>query len=116
MNVVWIIDAEHWPRALLRAEMIERGLDAVGFESVDAALAAAPSRVPDAIVLETRNQALDPQRVARLFDLRVPVLLLGGAVELNEPWLRDFPWAATLQRPVSLGAIADRVAELLRYS
>src|SRR5215471_17474158 len=29
-TVVWIIDAEQWPRALLRAELIERGFDAVG--------------------------------------------------------------------------------------
>jgi len=29
-NVVSIIDAVQWPRALLRAELIERGFDAVG--------------------------------------------------------------------------------------
>ena len=38
-------------------------------------------------------------------------VLIGGALELNEPWLRHFPWAAILQRPISLGAIADRVAQ-----
>jgi hypothetical protein len=29
--VVWIIDAEQWPRALLRAELIEAGYEAIGF-------------------------------------------------------------------------------------
>jgi hypothetical protein len=28
--VVWIIDPDQWPRAMLRAELIERGVDAVG--------------------------------------------------------------------------------------
>src|SRR5689334_9573424 len=37
--VVWIVDAEHWPRAYLRAELIERGYDAVGFVGVREALA-----------------------------------------------------------------------------
>ena len=110
MDLIWIIDAEHWPRALLRAELLERGFDAVGFETIEDALAADPSRFPGVIVLEARNQELTAARVAKLFDLRVPLLLLGGAIELNEPWLRDFPWTAIVQRPVSLGAIADRVA------
>ena len=40
--VVWIVDADHWPRAELRALLIERGYDAIGFESlVDAVLRAA---------------------------------------------------------------------------
>ena len=34
MPVIWIIDAEQWPRALLRAELIERGYDAVGYVTV----------------------------------------------------------------------------------
>src|SRR5947209_20330994 len=103
--IVWIIDSEQWPRALLRAELIELGFDAPGFLTLGDAFAAGPSRLPDVIVVEARGQALTPERVARLFDLRVPVLLIGGALELNEPWLRHFPWAAILQRPISLGAI-----------
>lgn len=112
MDLIWIIDAEHWPRALLRAELLERGFDAVGFETIESALAADPSRFPDAIVLEARNQELTPARVAKLFDLRVPILLLGGAIDLNDPRLRDFPWTAIVHRPVSLGEIADRLTAL----
>ena len=32
--VVWIVDADHWTRACLGAELIERGYDVVGFETV----------------------------------------------------------------------------------
>jgi len=27
VDLIWIIDAEQWPRVLLRAELIERGFD-----------------------------------------------------------------------------------------
>ena len=33
-SVVWIIDVDQWPRAMLRAELIERGYDAVGYVTV----------------------------------------------------------------------------------
>ncbi len=111
--VVWIIDAEQWPRALLCAEVLERGFDAAGFVTIEDALAADPSRHPEAIVLDARGQQLTPERVAKLFDLGAPTILLGGAMELNERWLHDFRWAAVVPRPVSLGAIADRVREAL---
>ena len=61
--IVWIVDSEHWPRACLRAELIERGYDAVGFLELEKALAAirAPDlRKPRAIVLELRDQVLSP--------------------------------------------------------
>jgi DNA-binding response OmpR family regulator len=108
--VVWIIDAEQWPRALLRAELIERGYDAAGFVTIDDALAAPPDRLPDAIVLDSRGQELTPDRLAKLFDLRVPIILIGGAADLRQDIVRHFPWTAILQRPVSLGEIADRIA------
>ena len=36
--VLWVIDSEQWPRAYLRAELIERGYDAYGFMTVSDAL------------------------------------------------------------------------------
>ena len=35
---VWIVSADQWPRAYLRAELIERGYDAVGFVTMKDAL------------------------------------------------------------------------------
>ena len=35
---IWIVGADHWPRALLRAELIERGYDATGFPTLEDAV------------------------------------------------------------------------------
>jgi DNA-binding NtrC family response regulator len=107
VRVVWIIDAGQWPRAMLRAELIERGLDAAGYVTVRDAIDALPERRPDVIVVELRGQPMP--LVERLPKLGVPVIVIGGAVELGE--LPDGQWIA-LRRPVSIGEIADRVTEL----
>lgn len=112
MSVVWIIDSEQWPRALLRAELIERGFDAVGYITISDALASLPGRAPDAIVLEFRNQDLSPPTIDRLFALGVPIIAIGGIPEINEPVVQEHPWTALLRRPVSIGEIAQRVAAL----
>ena len=77
MKVVWIIDAEHWPRALLRAELIERGYDAAGFVTVDDAERAIPARWPDAIVIELRT--VSRNEAERLMGTSVPVIAIAGA-------------------------------------
>jgi len=87
---------------MLRAELIERGLDAVGYIR---AADAAPSRFPDVIVVELRNVHRD--EVARLFQLGVPVIAIAGKPE--PPWLNEFKWTAVLRRPVSIGEIAYAV-------
>ena len=103
VSVVWIIDAEQWPRALLRAELIERGFDAVGYVSV---ADASPSRVPDVIVVDLRHVARE--EVAQLFELGVPVIGIASAPEPE--WLHEFKWGALLRRPISIGEIAGTVA------
>lgn len=108
MKVVWVIDAEQWPRAMLRAELIERGFDAVGYITVRDAIESLPLRRPDAIVVDLRGQPI-PQ-VERLLKLEVPVIVVGGTPEIND--LPDGGWAAVLRRPVSLGEIADRMKAL----
>jgi DNA-binding NtrC family response regulator len=105
MSVLWVIDAEQWPRALLRAELIERGFDAVGYVTVRDAIDSLPERHPDAIIVDLRGQPMP--LVERLPKLGVPVIVIGGAVELSE--LPPGEWIV-LRRPVSVGEIADRVA------
>lgn len=105
MKVVWIVDAEQWPRAMLRAELIERGFDAVGYITVRDAIDAFPARYPDAIVVDLRGQPT--AQVERLLDIGVPVIVVGGTPEIND--LPEREWAAVLQRPVSLGEIAEYV-------
>ena len=36
--ILWVIDSEQWPRAMLRAELIERGYDPYGFITIGDAL------------------------------------------------------------------------------
>lgn len=105
MTVVWIIDAEQWPRAMLRAELIERGFDAVGYITVRDAIESLPERPPDAIVVDLRGQPL--RIVERLPQIGVPVLVVGGTPEIND--LPAAGWAAVMRRPVSIGEIADQV-------
>lgn len=107
--MVWIIDAEQWPRALLRAELIERGFDAVSWTTVRDALEAVPEYFPEAIVLDLRGQPLP--LVERLPSLGVPLLIVAGVPEIND--LPDGEWAAIMRRPVSSAAVADRVVRLV---
>ncbi len=106
MSVVWIIDSEQWPRAFLRAELIERRFDAVGYVHADDALQTLGSRFPDLIVLELRGATRE--QAAALFQIGVPVI---GIASRPEPdWIGDFRWASLLHRPVSIGDIADAVS------
>ena len=111
MAVIWIIDAEQWPRALLRAELIERGYDAAGYITVRDAIDSLPWRRPDAIVVELRGQPMP--LVERLLELDVPIVVVGGVLEIHD--LPAANWTAVLRRPVSLGDIADRVAIALPH-
>jgi hypothetical protein len=105
VKTVWIIDAEHWPRALLRGELIERGCDAIGFVAVDDALRTIPSRWPGVIVVEIRTLAR--REAERLFGASIPVI--GIAPASHEPWIDELPFVKVLRRPVSIGEIADFV-------
>lgn len=115
--VVWIIDRQQWPRASLRAELIERGFDALGYEEIAEALAALHdprTDRPHVIVLELREQDLNRETLAPLAGAGVPIVILGGIPELNEPAIREFAWTAVMRRPFTLGAVADKVGELAR--
>jgi hypothetical protein len=116
--VLWIIDSEQWPRACLRAELIERGYDPRGFlsitDAVDALLKGASPK-PDAIILELRGQAVNAANIHALQDLHVPIILLGGDPELNDPLIQSGDWTTIMKRPISLGAIADAVQSLSRH-
>lgn len=113
---VVIIGADHWPRAYLRAELIERGYDAVGFETLDAAAldrAMSPARALRLIVIDLHAQRLDEKRLAWLFRQGVPVIAVAGAAEAAGGRLAQRPWAALLRRPITIGAIADAAARAL---
>lgn len=114
--VIWIIDIQHWPRALLRAELIERGFEAVGYINLPHALAAFYHPLiekPDIIVLEICDLVLKRHELEALIRIGVPVIAMGGAVELSQKLIHEFTWAVLIQRPFTIGTVADIVEELI---
>jgi DNA-binding NtrC family response regulator len=114
---LWIVDTEQWPRACLRAELIERGYDAYGFITIGDALESlceGTSPRPKALVLELRGQDLTPEAIDKIRNLGIPVILLGGNSELNEPMIVQHQWDTILRRPFSLGMVADIVQNTVK--
>lgn len=112
-DAVWLIDADHWPRALLRAELIERGYDAIGFETVAQAIARLAldrRHRPRLVVIDLASQRLTESGFKLLSDGGVPVIGIGGTVAAESGKLG---WTDWLQRPVSLGEIAGAVDRAL---
>jgi hypothetical protein len=110
---VWLIDPDHWPRALLRAELIERGLDAIGFLSIDEAilrLAVEKQRRPRLVLVNLTGQEVTAAAVALLSSAGAPVVGVAGAVDTAGERLA---LTEVLRRPLSLGEIADAVERLL---
>ena len=114
--VLWVVDSEQWPRACLRAELIERGYNPYGYLDIRDALDAlfnGRSPRPEAIILELRGQNLSEEVVQALRNLQIPTILLGGSLELNDPLIQQENWEFVFKRPVSLGQIADAVPRLI---
>jgi len=114
---VWIVDAEQWPRACLRAELIERGYDAIGFW--DLRLAAKELRREDlarpaVIVLDPKAMLITVDERLALERAAIPLVLIGGAIESAEPFLRGLPRSKVVRRPVTVGEVADAVEVLVR--
>jgi hypothetical protein len=114
-TVVWIIEAEQWPRAYLIAELAERGLSAIGYPHLSEAVAdlrAGLTPRPGAIILELRDQYVEPSLIDALVGSGVPVVLLTGAFERDERINEGRGWAAVMKRPFTVGSVADKVQEI----
>jgi hypothetical protein len=115
-TLIWIISSQQWPRAYLRAELLERGFEAVGYTDLASAVAAldlSPRTRPRGVVLESRDQPIEPRLLDAIMKTSVSVILLVGAVEANDPIVKQYHWAAVMKRPISIGAIADKVREVI---
>jgi len=107
---VWIVNADHWPRAYLRAELIERGYDATGFETVQDAigrLRRARALRPALLIVDLHDQTFDDDSRAALLRAGVPILVVADATHADDGRLG--PPVETLRRPLTIGAIADAV-------
>jgi hypothetical protein len=110
MSVVFIIARDWTLRAGLRAELRERGIDALGMDSAeDAGRTFAEGQVPSVVVLEASVEFANDGAIQSLVK-RVPTVLVASRIEtVPLP-----PAAAVFYRPVSIGEIADRVMEVLK--
>ena len=110
MSVVFIIARDWTLRAGLRAELRERGIDALGMDSAeDAGRAFAEGQMPAIVVLEATAEFAGDHAIQSLVR-RVPTVLIASRTEtVPLP-----PAAAVFYRPVSIGEIVDRILELLK--
>jgi DNA-binding response OmpR family regulator len=102
---------------MLCGELLESGFEVVGFESLEDAVAeleGVAALQPDLIVIELKGlgNAVDGG-LARLACMDLPIILLGGAVELNKEVVRLREWTAILVRPFTLGRVVRLVSEQL---
>ena len=117
--VVWIVDSQQWPRANLRALLIDRGFDAIGFIEFHQALAAwndPDQPKPGILVLELHDLSPTDEELKALARLPIPLIALGGAVELNQDWIKEVKWRALIRRPVTIGQVAETIEKLLYAS
>jgi hypothetical protein len=110
MPLVFIIARDWQLRAGLRAELRERGIDALGMDSAeDAGRSCAEGQMPAVVVLEANAEFAADASIQSLLK-RVPAILIASRTEtVPLP-----PAAAVVYRPVSIGEITTRVLELLK--
>ena len=114
--VVWIIDSQQWPRANLRALLIDRGFDAIAFVDLEHALAVLDQpdySKPHIVVIEIQGLSPTKEELNSLIRLCIPMVALAGAVEMNQEWTKQVKWTALIQRPMTLGQVADSIEKLM---
>ena len=110
MPVVIILARDWTLRAALRAELRERGIDALGIDTAeDVGRILAEGVVPAAAVVEVTSEFADSPAIQSLLK-RVPAILIASRTET----VALPPAAAVFYRPVSIGEIVTRVLELLK--
>ena len=114
---VVIVSDEQWTRAGLRAELRERGVDAVGVRDIPEALMhghAPPGRGPVGVMVIEQDALSDDVRAGMLARVRARlgdpvVVLLAHATRETPPG----DWDLVIRRPVTIGDVVDAVQRLL---
>lgn len=113
---VFVVMADQWPRALLRAALRDVGYDAVGTRSLETAL-----RLPDVetdrgplrlVVIDQSalGDSPGPELEKLLVRHGTPLLLLIASATVEAP---AGPWQRVLRRPVSVADIVAAVEKML---
>ncbi|GIX49282.1 MAG: hypothetical protein KatS3mg131_3493 [Candidatus Tectimicrobiota bacterium] len=113
---VLLVWDEHWPRALLRAQLLEEGYDAIGVPNWALAMRCPteePGRGPVRLILI--DQALAEQRPPRVVEAlrglhpQAKVVLLARGFGPLPPGR----WDRIIRRPVSIGQVVAVVKDLV---
>lgn len=110
-TMIWIVDRQQWPRALLRAELLERGYDAIGFEGVNEALHAYRHRLyarPQVIILELKELE-EGEDVSALVEEGLPTILLSGIAEERMAAFQAMRGCVLLKRPFTIDRVVAEV-------
>lgn len=110
MPAVFVIAHDWTLRTSVRAELRERGVEALGMEAADeAGRAIAAGQMPAVVVLEAIAEIADDPAIRQLVE-HIPTILIASRTEtVPLP-----PVDTVLYRPVRIGEIVARVEELLR--
>jgi DNA-binding response OmpR family regulator len=109
MPTVLIIGEDWTLRSLVRAELREHGVEALGLATpVDAARILASGVQPSAVVFDATS-ASDPPAALEFVARSVPILVVASPGTPVPAWA-----AAVLAKPVQVGEIVARVESLLK--
>jgi len=108
MPVVFVIATDWKLRAAVRAELRERGIDALGIDSAeDIGRALAGGAVPAVVVLEANAELAGDPAIQGLAARVLTVLVASRTETVALPRV-----AAVFYRPVRIGEIVEKVNEL----
>jgi hypothetical protein len=109
MPVVFVIAHDWNLRAGVRAELRERGIEALGMDApADAGRIIASGQIPAVVVLEAIPELASDPGIQKLIE-RVPTILIASRTEtISLP-----PVDTVFYRPLRVGEIVDRVHELI---
>ena len=109
MPVVFVIATDWKLRAAVRAELRERGIDALGMDTAeDIGRALAGGAVPAVVVLEANAELAGDPAIQGLAARVLTVLVASRTETVALPRV-----AAVFYRPVRIGEIVEKVNELL---
>lgn len=111
-KIVFIIGRDWKFRALLRAELLEKGLEAMGFESLDeAGQLVGSGTLPHLTVFDVTDYdaGRDLDRLLALGKSGRLLLLVSPGTKLPQ----ELSVAATLSRPVTIGTVVEEITRCL---
>ncbi|MBZ5514839.1 MAG: response regulator [Acidobacteriia bacterium] len=105
-------------RALLRAQLIEEGLEVEAFETVGEALATAENVAlgPSLLVADLSSSKEPQKEIERLaaWSGQVPIWIIAGRGLLADPQLKGRGFELILARPIDMGQFVEQIKRRVR--